>query len=414
MKHQRSILTTLACLSKWSQCDAFPVSNPPYRTMHHFAYLRQCQFARHKSVLHQTNVSFSSKNSEIHFKHESTASSVQDSLLKQVGGKLTVFNILQASILLLKHYEAPEPIESACHLLAFALKNEFEWKDNGFSILYNLLDGGGRGQYLKDVNLTSDEFHEYSNMIARRINKEPLQYIIGQWDFHNIVLKIRPPCLCPRPETEELVEYTLSDIGQMIRALRSQNNSRKVRVLDVGCGTGAIGIAILNMFPQDVSVVAIDVAQEAIDLSNENKEFVLNHQDQCHYMTCLSSAKEFDPHAMDLGGFDVVVSNPPYIPSRDMPTLSEDVLNFEDYNALCGGDDGLDIVHDILSRLPQWCQSENDNGKSFRSTCWMELDSSHPSIMPLIVEKYPNISFLQSLKDMSGLDRFVQFEVLSK
>jgi release factor glutamine methyltransferase len=339
---------------------------------------------------------------------------VYNELLKEVGGRdhVTVFNILQSSFHLLERYEAPEPIESACHLLAFALKNEFKWEDNGFSILFNLLDNGGSGQYLKDVIITSDELNEYSHMIARRINKEPLQYIVGQWDFHNIVLKVRPPCLCPRPETEELVEYASSDIRRMIRELRSQNNPRKVRVLDVGCGTGAIGIAILNMFPQDVSVVAIDVAPAAVDLSNENAKFVLGHQ-ECHYTAVLSSAKEFDPKTMGLDCFDLVVSNPPYIPSRDMSTLSEDVVGFEDYNALCGGEDGLDVVRDILSRLSQWCRHKNGIEKSFRPTCWMELDSSHPAIMSCIVEKYPNVAFVQSLKDMSSLDRFVQVEVLS-
>jgi release factor glutamine methyltransferase len=423
MKRQRSILTALTCLVKRSYCDAFHVPNQQNHALNHVAtFLRRpCAFTQFMSFVHRTNALSASNQNGIHTAthHGNSISerTVQDSLLNNVGGqdKVTVFNILQATISLLEAYEAPEPMESTCHLLAFTLKNEFKWEDNGFSILFDLLEGKSRGQYLKDVILTSDELNAFSNMIARRIDKEPLQYIIGQWDFHNILLKIRSPCLCPRPETEELVEYALSDIRRMIRDLRSQNNPRKVRVLDVGCGTGAIGIAILNMFPQDVSVVAIDVAQVAVDLSRENANFVLGSpQESCDYKVVLRSTRDFEPKEMDFDEFDIVVSNPPYIPSRDMSTLSEDVLDFEDYNALCGGDDGLDVVRDILRQLPQWCQNQNANEKPFHSTCWMELDSSHPSIMSLLVENYPGVSFVQSLKDMSGLDRFVQVEVLSK
>jgi hypothetical protein len=85
----------------------------------------------------------------------------------------------------------------------------------------------------------------------------------------------------------------------------------------------------------------------------------------------------------------------------------------EDYNALCGGEDGLNVVRDICSRMQEWCyNSSQHDERSFNATCWMELDSSHPcSISSFLETEFPHISVVQSLKDMSGLDRFVQLQV---
>merc|ERR1711971_647586 len=92
--------------------------------------------------------------------------------------------------------------------------------------------------------------------------------------------------------------------------------------------------------------------------------------------------------------FDIVVSNPPYIPQSDMQTLASDVLLFEDTAALCGGIDGMDIIRDIVMRLPEWCNGaklfsspvskkvyENDTSISSRCPCWMEVDTSHPDLI---------------------------------
>jgi release factor glutamine methyltransferase len=282
-------------------------------------------------------------------------------------------------------------------------------------------------------------------MLERRLQYEPIQYIIGKWDFHHLTgLIIKKPMLCPRPETEELVELVLADVRRLIkeRALDNENNKRdKIRILDVGAGTGAIGIALAYQYPKHVQVVALDVLAEAVDLSTRNAEMFLSplvandkSEEQIdvrslyHVIHC--SAKDFTNSPTVAGcqdqekqrqrmGFDIVVSNPPYIPSGDMDGLSIDVLQYESREALCGGNDGLDIVRDIIQRLPEWMSCSNLNeALSQTRHCWMEVDDSHPRLLEKWLapgseeSKLYGVEYCECLKDFCGRDRFVRFRIL--
>jgi release factor glutamine methyltransferase len=112
--------------------------------------------------------------------------------------------------------------------------------------------------------------------------------------------------------------------------------------------------------------------------------------------------------------FDIVVSNPPYIPSSDMDGLSLDVLEYESREALCGGNDGLDIVRHIIHRLPEWMSSTSSRVK----LCWMEVDDSHPKLLETLLapgsmeSKNYGVEWCESRQDFCGRDRFVRFRVV--
>lgn len=155
------------------------------------------------------------------------------------------------------------------------------------------------------------------SMLEQRRRRTPLQYIIGEWDFRNVTLKMKAPVLIPRPETEQLVDRVLTSCR-----LASRGDDGWVWFLDVGCGSGAISVALLAECPQ-LRGVAIDVSTEAVDLTRENaiKNNVHERLDVIH--TTIGNCS-----TLTFGGrlFDILVSNPPYIPSRVLAGLDPEVL----------------------------------------------------------------------------------------
>lgn len=294
----------------------------------------------------------------------------------------TVDRVVTESIAQLQAQNVIEPESSVSQLLAASL--QLSWK-SGYRELAS--------PSVKSRTLEQDQAKEYADKLSRRLQHEPLQYILGQWDFLDYTVKIRPPLLCPRPETEELVMRIVQDTTES-----------PIHILDVGCGTGVIGLALAEQLP-DAFVQAIDIDPVAIETSLENAMIVLGNRDYATscYQATLCSAQDYD------GGnhkFDIVVSNPPYIPKADMETLSRDVVEYESESALCGGDDGMDIVRVICEKLPTWCHPSG--------ICWMEVDPTHPKLLKEWLDENPSIGvvFEDSYQDMFGNDRFVKLRVV--
>jgi release factor glutamine methyltransferase len=345
-----------------------------------------------------------------------------------------VYNVLQQSVDILQGNNVPEPTLSSCHLLSCALNLP---SSNGFSYLLQILEQADAGntinnnQHLAQRRLTQEEARKFQQMLQRRFHHEPIQYIIGEWDFYDFTLKCRAPILCPRPETEELVEW----VSQSIIRFQNQHTknpvdeapptpSRKLRILDVGCGTGAIGLALARLLPES-DVVAIDTSQDAVNLSMENyASLKIDNSSPMRYQAICCSAKDFTNRRMidDRGEnahfyfeFDVVVSNPPYIPAADMLTLTRDVIQYESYEALYGGsNDGMGVIRDIIERMPEWTK----NSQLGMRELFMEVDTSHPPKIAKWLNRSRNdISsstlpafFVESRKDFYGKDRFVRLQ----
>ena len=174
--------------------------------------------------------------------------------------------------------------------------------------------------------------------MARLVKGEPIQYVLGDWDFRTLTLKCDRRALIPRPETEELVTRVLSHLHS-----RLPSSVSRPLVVDVGTGTGSIILSLAKEFSGDAAFLGTDVSEDAIALAKENAERCgLSEKVKFAVMDGLD---EFDePQCVD-----VIVSNPPYIESSVCETLDPRVKDFEPRLALDGGASGLDFYERYLS-----------------------------------------------------------------
>jgi release factor glutamine methyltransferase len=167
-----------------------------------------------------------------------------------------------------------------------------------------------------DRPLSSEELDAYRELVARRARHEPVAYILGEWGFRRLTLKVDRRALIPRPETEIVVERALAHLRGLDAPV----------VLDVGTGTGAIALAIADEHP-GARVTAIDVSADALALARENVERAGLAVELLQY-----DAGDGLPG----GPYDLVVSNPPYVEPSDLATLMPDVRDYEPHVALVG------------------------------------------------------------------------------
>jgi release factor glutamine methyltransferase len=181
-----------------------------------------------------------------------------------------------------------------------------------------------------DRVLTAAEQAAYAAAIARRAAAEPVQYITGQQEFYGLTLKVSPAVLIPRPETELLVEAVLERLP----------SDRAANLLDVGTGSGAIAIALAHNRPM-AWVTAIDLSKAALAVARGNAA--------AHGVAARVRFLESDLLAAVADElFDVVVSNPPYVPEEDRESLSPQVRDYEPGMALFAGESGLAVYKRLI------------------------------------------------------------------
>lgn len=182
--------------------------------------------------------------------------------------------------------------------------------------------------------LQEDQKLAFENLVKRRLQGEPIAYILGSREFYGLQLKTTPATLIPRPNTETLVEVALAKIPDNLN----------LDVLDLGTGTGAVALAIAHHRP-NCKVTAVDASRSALSIALENAQFLkLNHLRLLvsDWFSALQSEK-----------FDVIVSNPPYIAQHD-EHLKQGDLKFEPISALVSGSDGLDDIRKIIQDAPDY------------------------------------------------------------
>ena len=169
---------------------------------------------------------------------------------------------------------------------------------------------------------------KFNYLLKRRINNEPVAYITGKKEFWTSDFLVNKSTLVPRPETELLI-YKIVDFYK----------NKKINILDIGTGSGCILLTILKELGF-ARGIGIDISPQAIQMAklNATKLNLLNR----------SKFKVFDIGKFNSEKFDLIVSNPPYIPSRDIKNLQKDITNYEPLVALNGGHDGLDLIKEVI------------------------------------------------------------------
>lgn len=177
----------------------------------------------------------------------------------------------------------------------------------------------------------------FLTMLQRRLAREPLQYILGTWEFWSVDLAVGPAVLIPRPETEILVERALAIATSMIAP--NATAERPLRIADIGTGSGCIAIAVARQLPQ-AELWATDVSPAALAVARANAE-------RNAVAACIRFEQADLCTGLPAAAFDVVVSNPPYVPTAEIGTLAPE-LAWEPRGALDGGADGLDVIRRLV------------------------------------------------------------------
>ena len=193
-------------------------------------------------------------------------------------------------------------------------------------------------------NLGNDAAHELAALATRRLEREPIARILGVKEFWGLPLRLNDATLVPRPETETVVEAALATID------RTGPRNRALRIADLGTGSGALLIALLTELP-NASGVGTDVSHDALAAARDNAGY-LGVAARAEFTIC-------DFGATLTGSFDLVVSNPPYIASGDIDTLSPEVRR-DPRRALDGGADGLDCYRTIAGQIPKLLKPNGD------------------------------------------------------
>ena len=233
-----------------------------------------------------------------------------------------------------------------------------------------------------DTDIAASDQRHFDRLIGRRVAGEPSAYITGHREFYDLDFKVDPRALIPRPETELLVEAVLEYTSQ------KAGRGGGLTIVDAGTGCGAIAIALVHHLPQ-ATVIATDISPVALQLAYENAA----RHDVQDRVTLLHG----DLFAHLPRPIDIVVSNPPYIPSTELPNLAREITDHEPGLALDGGPDGMAVIRRLI-------QQAKDNlslgGAMFIEIGWDQGRQALSRARHLWPEAQASIT-----PDLAGLDR---------
>lgn len=235
-----------------------------------------------------------------------------------------------------------------------------------------------------DDRLSLDHHAQFQDLIQRRAKGEPIAYIIGTRGFYDLEFDVTPDVLIPRPETELLLE----------EALRLMKDKPDATVLDVGTGSGALAVTYAVHMPHS-EVYAIDISPSALQMAESNAK---KNGAQVQFLQG-SLAQPLIEHEVKV---DLLMANLPYIRSDEMSSLA--VSQHEPHLALDGGEDGLDLIRQLIQQIPSVCLHG--------ANILLEIGAEQGHALQKLIYKSLNVE-CDILQDYAGLDRIGRFRYLA-
>ena len=251
--------------------------------------------------------------------------------------------------------------------------------------------GKTMGELVRDYMLyASGEIEQKVNaLVQRRQNGEPLAYILGTWEFYGLELNVSPDVLIPRIDTEVLVHEAIETM---------KDYPEPPRMLDLCCGSGCIGVTLGQHFPQS-RIVMVDMSDNALRVARSN---VMKHT-MGSRISCVKANALKEPPA-NIGTFDLIVSNPPYIKSMEVLTLDPSVRDFEPLEALDGGNDGYMFYRAIVKK---WKSALRENG-------WLMFEVGEEQAQYVALQmKKAGFKNIRIVKDTAETERVVIGQLVS-
>ena len=260
-------------------------------------------------------------------------------------------------------------------------------------ILLGYAMGLGRSIYPhENIDITQDEINTFKKLIKERLKGKPVSRIIRKKEFWKMIFTIDDSTLDPRPDSEVIIQTILNHFI---------DKSKKLRVLDLGSGSGCLGLSILDEYKKSEAIF-FDISKKSLEMVKLNS---LNHKlyERAKFVHMNWFDKKWDAKIFEIikkTKFDIIIANPPYIPSNEIKDLEIEVKKFEPILALDGGDDGIESYRCIIPKIKKILALE---GKFV-----IEIGKDQENLINQIANSN-NLIYKESNKDLSGITRVLVY-----
>ena len=259
-------------------------------------------------------------------------------------------------------------------------------------LLSNSLDKYVKLYNHQNINISQNEIKKFQDLIKQRLNGKPVSRIINRKSFWKKEFELNEETLDPRTDSETLIEAVIEHFS---------DKSKSLKILDLGSGSGCLGLSLLGEYSHS-EVSFFDISKKSLEMVKINaQKFDLFARSKCINLDW--NVKDWDKKLMTIENnikFDIVISNPPYIPTNDIKILKEEVKKYDPFIALNGGKDGLDSYRSIFSKLINIIKS---SGKIF-----LEIGKGQENCVTKIALEYGLLP-KEYKKDLSGVIRIITF-----